>query len=43
MGVKYIKADKMLLYQAVEQFKLWTGKKAPAEVMREVLGRALGE
>lgn len=28
---------KMLLYQAVFQFQLWTGKKAPVDVMREAL------
>lgn len=33
-GKKVITGDKMLLYQAVEQFKLWTGKEAPIDVMR---------
>lgn len=37
LGVKTITGDKMFLYQAVEQFKLWTGKEAPVEVMRRVL------
>ncbi len=41
-GVKnIITADKMLLYQAASQFKIWTGKEAPIEVMREALGRQL--
>lgn len=32
----------MLVTQAVEQFKLWTGVEAPVEVMREATLRALG-
>jgi len=27
----------MLLHQAVEQFKIWTGEDAPEEVMRKAL------
>lgn len=42
LGKKVISGDKMLLYQAVEQFKLWTGQEAPVEVMREALSTALG-
>jgi len=34
---KIITGDKMFLYQAAEQFKLWTEKEAPLEVMRKVL------
>lgn len=37
VGCKIITGDKMLLYQACEQFKLWTGKCAPVEVIREAL------
>ncbi len=37
MGRKVVTGDKMLLYQAAEQFKLWTGKEAPIEVMRAAL------
>lgn len=31
----------MLLYQGVAQFELWTGQKAPLEIMRENLLAAL--
>ncbi|MEK7085463.1 MAG: shikimate dehydrogenase, partial [Patescibacteria group bacterium] len=41
VGCKVITGDKMLLYQAAEQFKLWTGKKAPMEVMSRALKKAL--
>lgn len=37
LGLKTISGDKMLLYQAVEQFKLWTGEEAPIEIMRKAL------
>lgn len=36
-GLGTVTGDKMFLYQAAEQFKLWTGKKAPLEVMGAVL------
>ena len=36
-----ITGDKMLFYQALEQFKIWTGKKAPALIMKEALNRSL--
>ncbi|MBI4232552.1 shikimate dehydrogenase [Candidatus Peregrinibacteria bacterium] len=42
LGKKTISGDKMLLHQAVGQFKLWTGQEAPVEVMREALNTALG-
>ena len=32
---------KMLLYQGAESFTIWTGKKAPTDVMLEALNRAL--
>lgn len=36
-----ITGDKMLLYQAMEQFKIWTAREAPMEVMRKaLLGKA---
>lgn len=41
LGIKIITGDKMFLYQAVEQFKLWTGRDAPVEVMRQALEDAL--
>jgi len=37
IGVNIITGDKMLLYQACEQFKLWTGEDAPLEVMSKAL------
>lgn len=33
----------MLLYQGVEAFELWTGKKAPVEVMRKALTEAMNK
>lgn len=32
----------MLLYQGAESFKLWTGRKAPVEVMRKALRSTMG-
>ena len=36
-GCAVINGLAMLLYQGVAQFELWTGRKAPVEVMREAL------
>ena len=36
-GCPTITGDKMLLYQGVLQFTLWTGHKAPEDVMRAAL------
>ena len=33
---------KMLLYQGAESFEIWTGKKAPVDVMHEALTKYLG-
>lgn len=41
LGKKIITGDKMLLHQAAAQFEIWTGKKAPIEVMRNGLEAAL--
>lgn len=41
LGKKTITGDKMFLYQAVEQFKLWTGKEAPLSAMEEALKNML--
>lgn len=41
LGKKFITGDKMFLYQAMEQFKLWIEKEAPVEVMGEALERVL--
>jgi len=41
--VEIINGARMLLYQACEQFELWTGKKAPVEVMQDVLQKNLSE
>ena len=35
MGCLTISGIEMLVAQAVVQFELWTGKKAPADLMRE--------
>lgn len=40
-GCTVITGDKMLLYQAVEQFELWTGVKAPIEIMKRALNESL--
>ena len=37
MGKTTVTGEKMLLYQGVAQFKIWTGEKAPIDVMREAL------
>ena len=39
-GAKAVNGLKMLLYQGVESFKIWTGKEPPVEKMWEVLQRA---
>jgi len=36
-GCKTVNGTYMLLYQGVAQFELWTGRKAPVDVMREIL------
>ena len=33
----------MLLYQGAESFEIWTGKRAPIEVMREVIEKELSD
>ena len=40
-GATIITGDKMFLVQAIEQFKLFTGKEAPKEVMEKVLEESL--
>ncbi len=40
-GVPFITGDRMLLHQAAVQFELWTGQKAPMEVMGRALHKAL--
>ncbi|MFN3966865.1 MAG: shikimate dehydrogenase [Endomicrobiia bacterium] len=41
IGCKYIDGLDMLLYQAAKSFELWTNRKAPIEIMRKALKRAL--
>lgn len=41
-GCLVVNGLEMLLYQGVAQFELWTGRKAPVEVMREALMKASG-
>jgi 3-dehydroquinate dehydratase/shikimate dehydrogenase len=40
-GIEVISGVEMFLAQAVEQFRLWTGKKAPENVMEDALRAAL--
>lgn len=37
LGKKIVTGDRMLLLQGVKQFELWTGKKAPLDVMERAL------
>ena len=41
LGLLAVGGSGMLLYQGVAAFELWTGKKAPVEVMREALEKGL--
>ena len=41
-GAKPVYGIKMLLYQGAESFEIWTGKKAPVDVMEDALTRTLG-
>ena len=36
-GCKIIAGAEMLLYQGVKQFEIWTGNRAPIDVMRQIL------
>ncbi len=38
-GVEIVSGEKMLLFQAVRQFEIWTGLEAPISVMAEVLNK----
>lgn len=42
MGCMTVNGLDMLLYQGVAQFELWTGKKAPVDIMRKALLGATG-
>lgn len=41
LGKKIITGERMLLFQAVEQFKIWTEKDAPVRIMRDALEKNL--
>ena len=41
-GAKPVYGIKMLLYQGAESFEIWTGKKAPIDVMEDALRTTLG-
>ena len=41
-NAKPVYGIKMLLYQGVESFNIWTGKKAPLDVMEDALIKTLG-
>ena len=40
-GAKPVYGIKMLLYQGAESFEIWTGKKAPVDVMENALKNTL--
>ncbi len=40
-GSQVVTGEKMLLYQGIKQFKIWTGLDAPEEKMRNALEKAL--
>ncbi|MBQ6345476.1 MAG: shikimate dehydrogenase [Methanobrevibacter sp.] len=40
-GAKPVYGIKMLLYQGAESFEIWTGKKAPVDVMEDALKKTL--
>jgi len=40
-GAKPVYGIKMLLYKGAESFEIWTGKKAPVDVMEEALRKTL--
>ncbi|MFH1216795.1 MAG: shikimate dehydrogenase [Pseudomonadota bacterium] len=42
-GCQVVNGTVMLLYQGVAQFELWTGRKAPVDVMRQSLLHALAK
>ncbi len=41
LGLRAVNGKGMLLYQGASSFEFWTGKKAPIEVMREALDKAI--
>ena len=41
-GAKPVYGIKMLLYQGAESFEIWTGRKAPIDVMQDALTKTLG-
>jgi len=43
LGCKTVGGEKMLLFQGVKGFELWTGKKAPVEVMERAVLAELGQ
>ena len=40
-GCKILTGEKMLLNQALKQYKIWTGEEAPAEIMKNALENSL--
>lgn len=42
-GLKTVSGLSMLVHQGAKAFELWTGKKAPADIMRKAALEALGE
>ena len=42
MGCTTIDGVSMFVFQGADQFELWTGKKAPVDLMRKTVLKALG-
>lgn len=42
VGARIVRGAEMLIYQGVEQFKIYTGLDAPEEVMADVVYKSLG-
>ena len=41
VGARVIPGSEMFVRQAAAQFRLWTGREAPIQVMRDVIDRGI--